>query len=701
MNTFSGKAQSTFWEQTDGPTGGYISSLLVRSEDSIFVGTRYGLYRTADGGRHWDLQADVPAGFIAQICESGDSGLFLTFMGPRNYIQGGLMRSTDAGFAWDTLAREVTHDTLPSIAGAGKDCIILETRTHPKVYSRSTDGGDSWFELPEHLSLPHQSHAGFDADGNIYILGTDTLWMSTDDGNSWDSRYLSIGQSHASSFLHAVSGRMYLVVSRSASPRATVYASDDNGHYWSRHGDGFNTIGGGILQTHDSSIFVRADAYLFRAADQRWRADWTAVSANHTEPFAVFRGGILAVEDYRYRTPRGYKLTYSLDRGSSWTELPAQPPSAEVRLLHYLNDKLYCVTKDNRFISSDHGASWTEYSPGEFWLLGETASGRLISKRNDSLFQSDDGKNWLYSGRVLPDGTGEIHVMPTGALYYIGFDRQTWPGSARSELRYSLNGGGSWGHGPYIPEETVFHGLPDGTVLMGHSGIHRTTDEGRHWEEASVEPPAGSVYCIASVGDSLLLAGASAGRILFSYDDGESWSTITVLPDDLTIQSLIVDPQGNFYAGTREEGVYRSSDQGKTWLKWNLGQYHQTVADFTLDTEGHLYAGTIGGGVYRSAEAILSAPEISTAPESFTLEHNYPNPFNPSTNIGFSIPHRGDVRLTVLDHLGRIVAVLAEGEFQKGKHSCQFINTNHPSGMYMYRLSWNGKTMARKMVLLR
>ncbi len=55
--------------------------------------------------------------------------------------------------------------------------------------------------------------------------------------------------------------------------------------------------------------------------------------------------------------------------------------------------------------------------------------------------------------------------------------------------------------------------------------------------------------------------------------------------------------------------------------------------------------------------------------------------FYPSTTIEFSIPSRGDVTLTVFDHLGRQVAVLADGEYRAGTHSYTFIGAELPSGV--------------------
>jgi hypothetical protein len=86
---------------------------------------------------------------------------------------------------------------------------------------------------------------------------------------------------------------------------------------------------------------------------------------------------------------------------------------------------------------------------------------------------------------------------------------------------------------------------------------------------------------------------------------------------------------------------------------------------------------------------------------AFTLSQNYPNPFNPATAIEFTIPARSDVRLSVVDHLGREIAVLADGEYEAGSHTCRFDAADQVSGMYIYRLSVNGTTRARKMLLLR
>lgn len=98
----------------------------------------------------------------------------------------------------------------------------------------------------------------------------------------------------------------------------------------------------------------------------------------------------------------------------------------------------------------------------------------------------------------------------------------------------------------------------------------------------------------------------------------------------------------------------------------------------------------------------------NTFPKTFTLLGNYPNPFNPSTTIQFTMPDAGDVFLKVYDILGRNVITQNIGYKTTGTHRVQFNPEGLSSGVYMYRLQMNnsqsGKTLLtqfNKMILLK
>ena len=96
-----------------------------------------------------------------------------------------------------------------------------------------------------------------------------------------------------------------------------------------------------------------------------------------------------------------------------------------------------------------------------------------------------------------------------------------------------------------------------------------------------------------------------------------------------------------------------------------------------------------------------------SSPASFKLNQNYPNPFNPVTVIGFSIPYRSNVKLSVYNLLGQLVVKLIDGEKDAGSYDIKFNAGNLTSGIYLYSLEATGidgkanfKTI-KKMILLK
>jgi hypothetical protein len=90
-----------------------------------------------------------------------------------------------------------------------------------------------------------------------------------------------------------------------------------------------------------------------------------------------------------------------------------------------------------------------------------------------------------------------------------------------------------------------------------------------------------------------------------------------------------------------------------------------------------------------------------TSPEGFMLYQNYPDPFNPSTIIRYSLPVQAHVRLAVYTVLGVEVETLVDGVQPPGMKSIEFRANNLPSGTYVYRLSTGGFTDVRRMLLIR
>jgi len=98
---------------------------------------------------------------------------------------------------------------------------------------------------------------------------------------------------------------------------------------------------------------------------------------------------------------------------------------------------------------------------------------------------------------------------------------------------------------------------------------------------------------------------------------------------------------------------------------------------------------------------MTAAQDSRLLPLRYLLSPNYPNPFNPSTQIRFTLPKATDVTLKIFNVLGEEVATLVAGREEPGEHAVVWDASKMPSGVYFYRLSAGGFLQTKKMVLMK
>jgi subtilisin family serine protease len=121
-----------------------------------------------------------------------------------------------------------------------------------------------------------------------------------------------------------------------------------------------------------------------------------------------------------------------------------------------------------------------------------------------------------------------------------------------------------------------------------------------------------------------------------------------------------------------------------------MGSYSYRIKQIDLD------------GTFEYSNAIVV--EVY-APEKYTLAQNFPNPFNPSTTIEFSIPQISNVTIEIYNIVGELVASLVNKTLDAGYHRINFNANNLPSGTYVYQLKASGQngifTETKKMLLMK
>ncbi|TVQ66446.1 MAG: glycosyl hydrolase family protein [Balneolaceae bacterium] len=188
-------------------------------------------------------------------------------------------------------------------------------------------------------------------------------------------------------------------------------------------------------------------------------------------------------------------------------------------------------------------------------------------------------------------------------------------------------------------------------------------------------------------------------------------------------------PSGNFHEDFHtftlewEDGVMRWYVNGEHYQTQNdwYSQRHPYPAPF--DEYFHLIMNVAVGGnwpghpdqntefpqtmvvdyvrVYEYSEFTSAEDERHEGPGAFELHQNHPNPFNPATNISFSIPNSQHVTLAVYDMMGRRVDVLANERFEAGTHTVRFDAGGLSSGIYNYRISTDTFRESRSMIFLK
>lgn len=94
-------------------------------------------------------------------------------------------------------------------------------------------------------------------------------------------------------------------------------------------------------------------------------------------------------------------------------------------------------------------------------------------------------------------------------------------------------------------------------------------------------------------------------------------------------------------------------------------------------------------------------PNRSELPSTIGLSQNFPNPFNPSTQIRFSVPRNEWTTLKVYNLLGQEVATLVQGFVSPGEYSIRFVGSSLASGLYFYRLVAGSQIATQRMILMK
>jgi len=195
------------------------------------------------------------------------------------------------------------------------------------------------------------------------------------------------------------------------------------------------------------------------------------------------------------------------------------------------------------------------------------------------------------------------------------------------------------------------------------------------------------------------IIGESAGRTTPIHQSKVEFGNETIrLTADGEIAGIQIKAAGDFQITSTNlpEGWILQAENGNIIMVSldgsSVGQ--EVVLEYTgeLMVINALVAGWNGNGILADTAPI---------PEAFTLEPAYPNPFNPKTQIQYSVPYTSDVQINVFNMRGQMVAELANGQVETGIHSAIWNAEEVVSGMYLIRIKAGEYTQSQKVMLLK
>ena len=173
--------------------------------------------------------------------------------------------------------------------------------------------------------------------------------------------------------------------------------------------------------------------------------------------------------------------------------------------------------------------------------------------------------------------------------------------------------------------------------------------------------------------------------LLVEWGESERAETYALqLSEDEDFESFVVDEEG------LEETEFKVTDlDGNTTYHWRVEAHNKSGGSGWSDPLSF------------TTEDVVSADDEEEIPDEFALGDNYPNPFNPTTQITYSLPEQADVTLEVFDILGRPVATLVDEQQQAGRYEVSFDASSLSSGAYIYRIQADEFVETRQMMFVK
>ncbi len=356
--------------------------------------------------------------------------------------------------------------------------------------------------------------------------------------------------------------------------------------------------------------------------------------------------------------------------------------------------------------TTDYGVTWSDDGLGgyDYYFLPDTTMERVFveseflpdsvlfweidTTTSDTLWTPTDlpGVFPLYDHEVRVDESGTLHIITTmvvesdqAGFIYVGLEGvglyHLWTDDPSNP--------GSWQASQIAELSTTFslEGMPDGNGGGNYFNVFGTS-------AISYQNQNAMWVAYHALGDT---SAAGFNWDIFvskSIDGGETW----LEPENVTMTDGLQEDEMYVHMSPIATDstcffVYHQPDYSVNHLgdAGNMAAFQQNLW-FATHTNNTTPLG-ISNGI--------------SIPDKFLLSQNFPNPFNPTTHISYNVVNTGTVELTLFNVLGQKVQTLMNEVKEPGDYSFKLNAGNLSSGVYFYKMTQQGQTLTRKLVLMK
>lgn len=646
---------------------------------------------TTNGGNSWEISNETSKAWDEKI----------QFIDPLNgFIIGGdlFLKTSDGGFTWKKKALNYLAENIHFQSIRFKNINEGIISGYREVYNylfgssgryavafRTSDGGDSWQSVFGFYESALVDMAFINDSFGYMSTVTGKIYTTTNFGITWDS-FASSGYSIAKiSFADSLKGlaiynhdilrttdggkkweKIYTTKEYATDVKyfndslalvctnwSTVYFSEDKGKTWmvKYKLEPFRTLAFNTLFILDRNTFFAAGDYGAFAKTTNDGQTWISNYDEHPDPF----WGVSFINPNVGIAAGGNIFAITKNGGKNWAikKIPFAAPVYGCKMLDSLR----------LFLQTEAGSIYYSFDGGETWTENNFGNGIYLTQM---CFHNETG-------------------------FIIGLD-----GILFKTTDYGVN----WKKLDAFTDKDLINmvWIDASTFLMagGDHSIFRTTDAGDNWQE-SILADSWIGHGMARLNSHTAILATGGQDILKTTDTGLSWTSIWVGSE---ISAISFCDSLNGYLLKSNQYIYRTRNGGLTWINEasepNLGGIEM------VDTTTAFAVGLYGAILSTNNFGLLDAKSSqNNTPKDILLSKNFPNPFNPSTTIKYSVPYECRVTLTVYNSLGQNIIDLVNEIKPAGNYEKVFNASGLSSGIYFYSLNAGKYSQVKKLLLLK